>query len=313
MSSLRYGARCLRTLTPSITKQWPSLLSSTCTQSTKSIAARRAFVTTPQRRDVELWKAMPEPESDEIGIIVPFARPVPASPSYFSRQPQFTDQFIRVRDLAQKYAGLPTVTDNGTERIFWLSKEMYRGRNGEPVKAKDYAFCLKLVRRLSRIHPDVMPEEVKEGIKPFQRRVEKREEMIKQRTLDRFGRAMGVGGRKVSTARAWVVEGTGEVLINGKPLSEAFGRVHDRESAIWSLKATERLDKYNVWALVKGGGTTGQAEALAMAIAQALVVHEPPLKTTLRRAGCITRDPRMVERKKAGHLKARKSPAWVKR
>ncbi|OAA71594.1 37S ribosomal protein S9 [Cordyceps fumosorosea ARSEF 2679] len=114
-------------------------------------------------------------------------------------------------------------------------------------------------------------------------------------------------------ARAFVVEGTGEVLVNGKTLGEAFGRVHDRESAIWALLATGRLDKYNVWALVEGGGTTGQAEAMTMAVAKGLLAHEPALKPALRKAGCITRDPRKVERKLHGHVKARKSPAWVKR
>jgi small subunit ribosomal protein S9 len=98
---------------------------------------------------------------------------------------------------------------------------------------------------------------------------------------------------------------------------------------MWALKCTHRLDKYNVWATVAGGGTTGQAEALALAVAKAVCVHEPALKTSLRNgtssrpttsqpanpapAGCIARDPRAVERKKPGHLKARKKPAWVKR
>ena len=140
-----------------------------------------------------------------------------------------------------------------------------------------------------------------------------------------------MGRRKTSSAVAWVVEGDGQVLVNGKSLTQTFGRIHDRESAIWALKATERIDRYNVWALVKGGGTTGQAEALTLAVADGLMVHEPSLKPTLRRgeleplkvlaismlialiAGCITRDPRVVERKKHGKVKARKMPAWVKR
>jgi len=81
----------------------------------------------------------------------------------------------------------------------------------------------------------------------------------------------------------WLVEGEGEVLINGRPLNEAFGRIHDRESAIWALKQTERMGKYNIFALVSGGGTTGQAEAMALGVAKALMVHEPMLKPALRR------------------------------
>jgi small subunit ribosomal protein S9 len=105
--------------------------------------------------------------------------------------------------------------------------------------------------------------------------------------LDEFGRAAGHGRRKTSSATAWVVEGTGEVLVNGKTLAEAFGRIHDRESAIWALKATDRIDKYNVWARVGGGGTTGQAEAMTLAVGKALLSHEPALKPALRRGTCL--------------------------
>ncbi len=75
----------------------------------------------------------------------------------------------------------------------------------------------------------------------------------------------------------------GEVLINGKPLNGVFPRIHDRESAVWPLIATKRVDKYNVWAWVRGGGLTGQAEALTLGVAKALLVHEPLLKPALRR------------------------------
>ena len=155
--------------------------------------------------------------------------------------------------------------------------------------------------------------------------------------MDAEGRAYGAGRRKTSSARAYLVRGEGEVLVNGKSVNEVFGRIHDRESALWALKCSQRLGRYNVWALVGGGGTTGQAESLTLAVAKALLVHEPALKPVLRRgmffvfvfvlcvgvwigltmgvftAGCVTRDPRRVERKKPGKLKARKMPAWVKR
>jgi len=158
-----------------------------------------------------------------------------------------------------------------------------------------------------------MPVTVKAALDHYKRDIQPQLNEAKPILIDKFGRALAAGRRKSSTARAWVVEGTGEYLVNGKTLAEAFGRIHDRESAIWALKATERVDKYNVWALVEGGGTTGQAEALTLAIAKALLAHEPALKPALRRAGCVTRDPRRVERKKPGHLKARKMPTWVKR
>lgn len=216
-------------------------------------------------------------------IIIPYARPMPVSPSYFTRYPHFNDSFVRLQELAQKFARLPIIPPSQVERIAWKTKEQYRQSIGEHVKGRDYANCIKLVKRLHQIHPDLMPEEVQAGLRPFKRSINVFLNRPIQAPIDKFGRSHGVGKRKASVARAWLVEGTGEVLINGKPLNEAFGRIHDRESAIWGLKSTERLDKYNVWALVGGGGSTGQAEALAMAIAKALAVHEPPLKTPLRR------------------------------
>ncbi|KAI0969764.1 37S ribosomal protein S9 [Xylaria arbuscula] len=312
MSSLRHGIRCLRAAPTRAIKQWPSLAGSVQPQ---SAVPTRALTTSPPRQqdDNALMSALGSIDTESGAVIGTYARPMPVSPSYFSRLPQFNDSFVHVQELARKYARLPTLHPTQVERVAWKTKEQYRIAIGEHVKARDYAACIALAKRLNQIHPDLMPEEVKAGLRPFQRDINIYLNTPKLIPVDRFGRSHGVGRRKSSVARAWLVEGTGEVLINGKPMNEAFGRVHDRESALWGLKSTERLDKYNVWALVGGGGSTGQAEALAMAIAKALVVHEPPLKTPLRRAGCITRDPRTVERKKPGHVKARKRPAWVKR
>lgn len=107
-------------------------------------------------------------------------------------------------------------------------------------------------------------------------------------TLDEYGRAVGRGRRKESSARVFLVEGEGEVMINGKSLVSVFPRFHDRESVIWALKVTQRVDKYNVWALVRGGGVTGQAEAITLALGKALMVHEPALKPVLRRGELIS-------------------------
>ncbi|KAI9746537.1 MAG: 37S ribosomal protein S9, mitochondrial [Claussenomyces sp. TS43310] len=241
------------------------------------------------------------------------ARVVPESPSYFTGSPSFTDNILYLRGLLRKYITLPTVKPGEAPRVAWRSIVEYRNMVGEVTKATKYHKIVDILQRLNHIQPALMPQEVKIALNRYKRDIDPNENVPNPPTVDRFGRALGVGRRKASTARAWIIEGTGEVLINGKPLTEAFGRVHDRESVIWALKATERIDKYNVWALAEGGGTTGQAEALTLAVAKALLTHEPLLKPALRRAGCITRDPRRVERKKPGHLKARKMPAWVRR
>lgn len=222
-------------------------------------------------------------EASQVSNRIPYARAVPVSPSYFSRQPVFNDSFVVVQELARKYARLPLLPKDKVTPTAWRNREQYRLASGEDVKGRDYAACLKLVKRLNQIHPDLMPEEVKTGVASFKRDVNHYLNKPKPIPIDKFGRALGVGKRKSSVAQAYVVEGTGEVFVNGKPLSEAFGRLHDRESAVWALKSTERLDKYNVWAKIQGGGTTGQAEAMALAVAKALCAHEPALKNPLRR------------------------------
>ncbi|XMA12387.1 hypothetical protein WAI453_005178 [Rhynchosporium graminicola] len=242
-----------------------------------------------------------------------YARLVPSSPSYFTAQPIFIDDLLTLQSLVQRHSKLPTVKAGEAPRVAWRSLVDYRNMVGEAVKASKYHKIVELLQRLNAIHPSLKPDEVKAAIDEYKKDVNPFQNNTKVIPIDDLGRAMGAGRRKSSTARAWVVEGTGEVLINGKTLAEAFGRIHDRESAIWPLKATDRMDKYNVWALVSGGGTTGQAEALTLAVSKALLAHEPDLKPALRRAGCVTRDPRRVERKKPGHVKARKMPAWVKR
>ncbi|GAO17043.1 uncharacterized protein UV8b_03141 [Ustilaginoidea virens] len=241
------------------------------------------------------------------------ARTVPATPSYFSREPQFNDSYIRIANLLNRYQHLPTVSPGEAPQVPWMKLEEMRAQMGEPIKALHYAKVLRVAKRLNLIEPTLRPAAVKLALQEFTRDINPFSNLPRPVTVDKFGRAVGVGKRKASTARAFLVEGNGEVLVNGKPLNQAFGRVHDRESALWALTSTERLDKYNVWVLVEGGGTTGQAEAITLAVAKALLAHEPALKPALRKAGCITRDPRTVERKKHGHVKARKMPAWVKR
>lgn len=222
-------------------------------------------------------------EDEQVDIHV---RAMPVSPSYFSRQPEFNDAYLLLQKLMRKYAHLPTVPSDQLERVAFRTLKDYRLAVGEEIKASDYARCMTIVKKLTKIHPKLAPPNVKRAIAPFTRDINPHNHKAKAIPIDKFGRTLGVGKRKTSTARAWVVEGVGEVLVNGKSLADAFGRIHDRESAVWALKATARTDKYNVWALVEGGGTTGQSEALAMAVGKALMAHEPALKPALRRGKC---------------------------
>jgi len=121
------------------------------------------------------------------------------------------------------------------------------------------------------------------------------------------------GRRKNSVARVWLTPGTGKVEVNGKPLLDYFKREVLKMVIEQPLLMTESIDKYDISATVKGGGLTGQAGGLLLGISRALVKVNEDFKSTLHKAGFLTRDPRMVERKKYGQPKARKRFQFSKR
>jgi small subunit ribosomal protein S9 len=122
-----------------------------------------------------------------------------------------------------------------------------------------------------------------------------------------------VGRRKESVARAQLLPGKGDIVVNKLPYEKYFIRETDRIIIKQPLALTNNLDKYNIVANIKGGGLAGQAGALRLAIARALVSIEPGYKDLLRKQGFLTRDPRMKERKKYGQKGARKRFQWTKR
>jgi small subunit ribosomal protein S9 len=114
----------------------------------------------------------------------------------------------------------------------------------------------------------------------------------------------GIGRRKSSTARVRISDGSGEFVVNEKSLDEYFPRIGDAGTILGAL---------DVSALVKGGGVTGQTDAVKLGLARALLKMDPELRTTLRRGGYLTRNPREKERKKPGLKRARKAPTYTKR
>ena len=209
-------------------------------------------------------------------------RIVPASPSYFTATPRYTDDLLALSGLLRKYQLLPQISAGQAPRVAWKTWAQYKAEVDEPVKETRYNRLLEIIKRLNYIHPALIPEEVTAALERFKRTLQPFLQKPKPILVDQHGRARASGRRKSSTASVYVVEGTGEVIVNGKSLTEYFGRLHDRESAMWALKATQRLDKYNVWAVASGGGTTGQAESIMLAVAKALMAHEPDLKPALR-------------------------------
>lgn len=121
------------------------------------------------------------------------------------------------------------------------------------------------------------------------------------------------GRRKCSIARVRLVPGTGNITVNGKNLSDYLGRRILELVVNAPLEVTETRNKYDIVVKVLGGGTTGQAGAIRHGIARALVEADPELRTVLKKAGFLTRDPRMKERRKYGLKKARKAPQFSKR
>ncbi len=124
----------------------------------------------------------------------------------------------------------------------------------------------------------------------------------------------GVGRRKTATARVRIFPGgTGSIVVNNKPVEQYFPRVGDVERLMEPLKATGSEGRYNITVLVKGGGVTGQADAVRHGIARALLKFDPELRPVLRKGGFLTRDAREKERKKPGLKRARKAPQYTKR
>jgi small subunit ribosomal protein S9 len=123
-----------------------------------------------------------------------------------------------------------------------------------------------------------------------------------------------VGRRKTSVAVVTLTDGTGAVSINGRPAREFFGHSPDKlEAALSPLALTKLGDKFDLQVLVRGGGVTGQGDAIKMAVARALTVYNKELRPVLKKQSMLRRDSRMVERKKSGQPKARKKFQWTKR
>lgn len=121
------------------------------------------------------------------------------------------------------------------------------------------------------------------------------------------------GRRKSSAARVFLRPGSGNITVNKRPLDEYFGRETARMVVRQPLELVQAKDKFDVAVSVVGGGMSGQAGAIRHAITRALIVHDESLRSSLRKAGFVTRDAREVERKKIGLHKARRAPQYSKR
>jgi small subunit ribosomal protein S9 len=131
--------------------------------------------------------------------------------------------------------------------------------------------------------------------------------------LDKQGRAYATGKRKDAVARVWLKPGSGKIVVNTKPLESYFARPVLRMLIQQPFTASNRQGQYDVTCQVSGGGLSGQAGALRHGVSKALTFYEPDLRGVLKKGGFLTRDSRVVERKKYGRKKARRSFQFSKR
>ena len=134
-----------------------------------------------------------------------------------------------------------------------------------------------------------------------------------EKKVDAQGRAYATGKRKNAVARVWIKPGSGKIMVNTRAVEQFFARPVLRMMIQQPLVAAGRTGQYDVTCTVSGGGLSGQAGAVRHGISKALTHYEPDLRGVLKRAGFLTRDSRVVERKKYGHKKARRSFQFSKR
>ena len=139
------------------------------------------------------------------------------------------------------------------------------------------------------------------------------EAVLPEPKIDDLGRAYATGKRKSSIARVWIKPGNGKITVNGRDQEVYFARPVLRLIIRQPFEAADRVDSYDVVCTVKGGGLSGQAGAVRHGISKALTYYEPALRSVLKAGGFMTRDSRVVERKKYGKKKARKSFQFSKR
>ncbi|RUP50846.1 hypothetical protein BC936DRAFT_137425 [Jimgerdemannia flammicorona] len=189
----------------------------------------------------------------------------PESPSYFTGNFRYNDLLIKLDTLRQQYIDalreqqreIPNTAPRGGEPPHtWKLKTKMSEILGIPLTTSQWRKITSHLNALASLPPPHSPE-IEAELNRFMRFDSLQQAVVKVRELDDMGRAYGLGRRKESSARCWLVEGEGRVLVNGKEVSEYFSRLDDREEILWPFQVTETLGKFNAWCLADGGGTTG--------------------------------------------------------
>lgn len=245
-------------------------------------------------------------------------RVVPKLKTFFGGNPVHEENINELNAVLRRAVNLPTRTLNDAElrATKFISIEKYREitQLGTRLKGLHFKELTQILHRLRSIDPQLMPKEVSTILAKYSHTTNESLTVVKRvKVVDEFGRAHGKAKRKESEAEVFVVKGSGEALVNARTLTDYFPRDSDRKKIIYPFQVISQEGQYNIFATVNGGGVSGQVEAVMYAISKALVVINPLLKPRLKKAGLMTSDARIVERKKPGKVKSRKSPTWVKR
>lgn len=224
-------------------------------------------------------------------------REKPDSLSYFTGNYKYNDLLIELnamfkvhnKPLQQSNVAsspsdlVPNATaDPSTQVYTWKLRDKMSEYLGIPLTTSQWRKIVTQLNMLASL-PKPLPAQVEAELAKYTRFDATQQLQIKKKELDDLGRAFAVGRRKESSARCYVVEGEGKVLVNGQELGSYFNRLIDREEVTWPFECTNTLGKYNAWIVVEGGGSTGQAQAIKLGLGKALLVHDPELKPTLRK------------------------------
>jgi len=166
---------------------------------------------------------------------------------------------------------------------------------------------------MPKVSLDTLKSAVAEKTSPLNGEAPEKEKSLPEPKIDNLGRTYATGKRKDAIARVWIKPGTGKITVNGRESKVYFARPVLRMLMNQPFEVANRNEQYDVVCTVSGGGLSGQAGAVRHGISRALTYYEPGLRSVLKKEGFMTRDARIVERKKYGHKKARRSFQFSKR
>jgi small subunit ribosomal protein S9 len=271
---------------------WPEFKTSLLAKCTNIDEVRLINELTPQEAMLFMNpEAFSAPREDSVKE---YLRVLPINRHYFSGQAVIEQRVQDVEDMYEKYKHLPHAPQHLWPLREWEGAKLDRDLDEEAGEYKVGSFkhkyrlrMLTLAKELNKIHPVLMPLELKEWLDGFARLHQTGVAGMRQkRSLDKYSRSKGNGKRKTARAKCSILPGEGLVYVNGKLAADFFTRQKDVENIIWPLQALNALGKYNIWISTFGGGTTGiptikigrlslgQSEAAKLAVARAMLAHD---------------------------------------